>query len=316
MSEQLIDKNVSIQYLPYPEEIEGKNMEAGKFLAENFTRMFEISYKVIGKDREGRDRVKYFTGLEPADFPEAEREEIQKVRDELEKEFGVGALDPFNEAFWKDKKLLITRKTTYLNMNLPEDKLKYYLIKGGGFKEVAASYDLAISQATPKRWYLIDASEYAEMDVEADRKLDRAIAALVDLEATKVGDEMFLIHKVLVTSDRGTTKKSPKALLYKDLRDFIIGKLVRTNKKQTAKQFLEVLDLLKRDKKKLYVGAYVKEGSYFNFLTVSSDNQIQNVETRTKYGSDIDKAVAYLTNPANQTELDNLKEKVENKWKQ
>ncbi len=125
---------------------------------------------------------------------------------------------------------------------------------------------------------------------------------------------MFIIHKVLVTSDRGTTKRTPKAALYKDLSDFIHGRLARLHKKQTPVQFVEAVEQLKADKKKLYVAAYIKDGTYFNYLTISEDNNIINISTRTKLGSTIEKAVSYLSNPLHQAELDSLKEMIEKKW--
>lgn len=305
------DRTISIQYLPYPEEASGKDLQAGKFLFPGFVRRFEPAYKEV----RGRG-LRYFTGLEAADYPEPEREEIAKAKAELESYFGENTLDPFNAEFWKEKVLEITRKTTFLNMSDPEHKLTYYMIKGGGFREVAPNYEQAIDRAEQKRWYLVDATEFAEISTDDERKLNKAIAQLEVLEETKPFDDMFLIHKVLCSSDRGTTKQTPKAVLYKDLSDFIKGITVKTNKKATAKQFLDTVEQLKRDKKKLTITAYVKEGTYFNFLTTSEDNQIKNQQTGTKYGATVERAVAFLANPANQSELDNLKERVEEKWTQ
>ena len=61
----------------------------------------------------------------------------------------------------------------------------------------------------------------------------------------------------------------------------------------------------------MYVTAYVKDASYFNLLTVSEDGQIQNIETRSKYGASNEKAIAYLSNPTHQDELESVKTKVE-----
>jgi hypothetical protein len=303
---------ISIQYLPYPEESDNsKELQAGKFLFPGFVRRYEVAYKDIpGKG------PRYFTGLEPSDVPEDERPELAKIKAELETYFGEGSLDPFNANFWTGRTLEITRKTTFLDMTNPEQRLTYHLIKGGGFKEIATNFEQAIDRAEQMRWYLVDATEFAELVVEDDRKKNKAIAQLELIEDEKTFDDMFILHKVLVTSDRGTTKKSPKGMLYKDLSDFIAGKLVRTNKKATATEFLAAIDTLKKDKKKLYITAYVKEGNYFNYLTSSDDNQIKNIQTGTKYGSSVAAAVAYLSNPSNQSELDNLKARIEDKWSQ
>ncbi len=301
---------ISIQYLPYPEEQDkSKDLQAGKFLFPGFVRRFEPAHKTIP----GRG-LRYFTGLEPEDYPEDEREEIAKVKVELEDYFGKDTLDPFNAEFWKERVLEITRKTTFLDLTNPEHQLLYHGIRGGMYKEVAPNHEQAINRAEQKRWYLVDANEFAELSTEDERKKNKAIARLEVLEEEKPFDDMFIIHKILVTSDRGTTKRTPKALFYKDLNDFIEGKLAKTNKKATASQFLEAVEILNTNKKKLFVTAYVKEGTYFNFLTVSDDNQIKNSQTGTKLGATLDKAVAFLMNPANQSELDNIKERVEAKW--
>lgn len=309
MSTQVFDRTISIQYLPFVEEQDKtKQLQAGQFLHPGFVRLYDPSYRLVaGKNR-------YFTGLEASEFPETEREEIIKAKEEFENFFGKGELEPTNDAFWSKRQLEINKKTTFLNLANPADKLTYYMIRGGGYKEVAPNYEIATSGAIPYRWYLIDAKEFADIDVQDDRKINKAIAALEAIDEDKKLEDLFLVHKVLISSDRGVTLRSPRSMMYKDLSNFIHGTVVKTNKKQTAKQFLEAAELLKKDKKLLYLTAYVKEGNYFNFLNTSEDNQIRNAQTGTKYGSSTEKAVKFLSSPANQTELDNLKEQVEKKW--
>lgn len=309
MSTQVFDRTISIQYLPSQEEQDKtKQLQAGHFLFPGFVRLLDPAYRLVaGKN-------KYFTGLEVAEVAESEKEEIIKAKEEFENFFGKGQLESTNDEFWKTKQLEINKKTTFLNLTNPTDKLTYYMIRGGGYKEIAPNYEVAVSSATPYRWYLVDAKEFADIDIQDDRKINKAIATLEAIDEDKKLEDLFLVHKVLISSDRGLTLRSPRSMMYKDLNDFIHGTIVKTNKKQTAKQFLEVAELLKKDKKLLYLTAYVREGSYFNFLVTSEDNQIKNVQTGTKYGSSVEKAVKFLTNPTNQSELENLKEQVEKKW--
>lgn len=300
---------ISIQYNPYPEEIDkNKVMEAGKFLFPNFKR----EYPVVCIERGGKDV--YLTGLNPSKYPEDQRNEIVQAKEELEKHFGEGILEENNHNFWKDKKLEIERKTTFLNMTNPEDRLTYYIIKGGGYPTVASNYDDCVGGATPKRWYLIDSAEYAELGAEDDRKINRAISMLQTMEESKGYEDMLMVHKMLISLDRGITRSSPKAMLYKDLSDFIHGRTVRTAKRQTPGQFIDAAELLKKDRKKASITAIVKEANYQHFLGTTEDNQLKNLQTGTKYGSTLEKAIAYLYNPANQSELDNLRERVEEKW--
>ncbi len=306
---QAYDRSVSIQYLPYAEELDAQRaLVAGKFLFPKFGRLLEPFCKTIGKDK-----YRYSTGLETTEYPEEQHEEIIKAREKLEAYFQQ-ELTPTNVDFWKEKVLTLDKKTTFLNLDDPEHLLIYYMIKGGAFGEIAPSYEAATSGATPKRWYVIDAKEYADIGAEDVRKLDKAIATLVNIEDAKGFDDLFLIHKVLISSDKGITKRSPKSMIYKDLSDFIHGSIVKTNKKQTAKQFIEVAEMLKKDKKKVTITALVKEANYFGFLSTTEEGQFKNLQTGTKYGTTLEKVAAYLGNPANQSELDNIRERVEEKW--
>ena len=306
------DRSISIQYLPFQEENDPtKQLQAGLFLFPGFERRLEPATRPSSGGK-----VRFITGLDPNDYPESEREEVVQVKKELEDYFGADHMDPTNIQFWTDKSLVINKKTTFLNMNKPEDKLTFYMIKGGAFKEIAPSYEKATDSAVPLRWYLIDAKEYAEVGVADDRKINKAIAALEAIDEDKRLEDIFIIHKVLVSSDRGITLRTPRGMMYKDLSDFIHGKIVKTNKKLTPKQFLDAVELLKKDKKALYISAYLKEGNYFNFLTTADDNQIKNIQTGTKYGGSLDRAARFLASPANQSELENLKEQVEKKWNQ
>lgn len=306
-------KQVNIQYLPTDEEIDSsKQLKAGKFLWPGFTH----NYPVFARQLSG-GKYRYQTGLSAKDAPEDKRAEIEQAVKDIEDYYGEGTLDPFNHSFWKDIQLVMNKKNVFLDIqNNMEHKLLYYVIKAGGIFEVAPSYEEAIASATQKRWYLIEPEEFAELSAVSDRTINKAIANLTILDEEKSFDDMFLIHKFLISAERGVTKQTPKSTLYKDLSEFIHGKLVKTEKRKTPKQFIDAFDLLKKDKKKLYVSAYVKDANYFNFLTVNEDNSFQNIQTKTKYGSTIDKAVEFLSNPANQTELENVKERVESKWKE
>lgn len=304
-------KTISIQYLEHPEEADkSRQLTAGKFLFPGFT--YEFSVKNIQLPG---GKFRYTTGLETTDVPEDKAEEVEKVKQELESYFGKGVLDPMNEEFWKEVRLTLNKKNTFLDIHTNmQHKLYYHVIKGGGIPEIAPTYDQAISSDQQSRWYMIEPEQLADINAEEDKNYDKAISALVDLNENKTLDDMLLVHKNLVTADRGVTRQTPKSAMYTDLSHFIKGKLVKTDKRRTPTQFLEVYDSLKTDKKKVYVTAYIKDAVYFNYITVNSDNQFQNVETKAKYGGTIEAVVKKLSNPAYQDELTNIKEKVEKKW--
>lgn len=302
---------VNIQYMPSPEELDkSRDLKAGKFMWPGFTH----EYSVFAKQLAG-GKWRYQTGLVPAEVSEERRAEVEQAVEELENYYGKGQLDPFNHSFWKDVKLVINKKNIFLDIkNNPEHKLLYYVIKGNGINEVAPSYDNIVEASYQKRWFMVEPEEFADIEAETDKVLNKAIAGLVYLEEEKTLEDMFLIHKNLITSDRGTTRQTPKSALYKDLSDFIYGKIVKTDKRKTPKQFTDAVKLIKSDKKLLYVTAYVREAIYFNFLLTSDDGNLQNVETKTKYGTTPAKAIQFLANPVNADELNNIKERVEKKW--
>ena len=304
-------KTVNIQYLESEEERDrSKTMQAGKFLWPGFTHV----YNVFAKQLSG-GKYRYQTGLDLQDFEDDKKPEIEEAIKYLENHYGKGVLDPFNDVFWRDISIKLDKKNIFLDItNNAEHKLLYYVIKSGGIQEIAGSYNEAVEAGQPKKWFMVEPEELADISVQSDRISNKAIAKLEYLDEERTFEDMMLIHKVLITSDRGVTKNTPKGTIYKDLSDFISGKILKTNKKQTPKQFIDAVELIKSDKKKLYITAYVKEAVYFNFITPSEDGGLVNTETRTKYGASQEKAIAFLTNPINQEELDNIKERVEKKW--
>lgn len=302
-------KGISIQYLPDESEGIGRNLMAGKFLWPGFSH----EYSYYAKPTYG-GKYRYVTGLEEDEVPEERKQEVREAKAILEKWYGKGTLEPTNEDFWKERKITINKKNTFLNLDTPDDLLTYCVVKAGGIYEISPSFEEAATGSMRKRWYLVEPSQQADLMVSDDRTVNRAIAALEEIDEKGTFDDLFLIHKVLITSDRGTTKQTPKSAIYKDLSDFIHGKIVKTDKRKTPKQFIEAAKALKSDKKIAFITAYIKDGLYFNYLTTSKDGKMENIETRTKYGFNVQDAVGYLSKPSSQDELENLKNKVEKRW--
>lgn len=303
-------KTITIQYLARPEEYDtSKQLTAGKFLFPGFTYEFTVAGKQLPNGK-----FRYITGLEVSKDAD-NYEEIVEAKKMLEGYFGEGSLEPTNEEFWKEIKLTLNKKTTFLDIeNNPTDALTYYLIKGGGIPEIASSYEQAISSDKAMRWFMVEPSEQADIVAVDDRMMNKAIACLTDLDENKSLDDMMLVHKNLISTDRGITRQTPKSTIYTDLSMFIKGQIVKTDRKLTPKQFVEVYNDLVKNKKKLYITACVKDAIYFNFLVKNQEDEYINFETKVKYGATLESIIKKLSSPNMQDELENIKNKVEEKW--
>lgn len=304
-------KSITIQYLPNIEESDTtRQLVAGKFLFPGFAHEFMVAAKQIQGGK-----VRYITGLDLETTEEDRKEEVAQAIKDLESFYGQGVLEPTNERFWKDVKLVLNKKTTFLDIQKnPEHKLFYYIIKGGGIPEVAPTYDLAVQSDKPAKWFLTEPNELADLTSADERIIDKATSRLVELDNAKTLDDLLIVHKNLITADRGVTRQTPRGTIYKDLSNFIKGKIVKTDKRRTPAQFIEVTDLLKKDKKKVFITAYVKDALYWNYIKEDKDGQLVNMETRTKLGTTASAVISKLMDPAYQDELENVKLKVEKRW--
>ncbi len=270
----------------------------------------------ISKDENGR----YLSGLdihspsvmyiEDDEEREAKIKEIQDTVNRLEKVIGVGKLEPTNKQFWGDFTLFIRNGRRELDLKRPLDEVLYHAIKARGFTEVAPSYEAAKDTNHVYKYYLKREEEEAAVRTQYSKLVDKAsglLAALAEEDSYK----MFLISKHLLTMSNEYKRNTPPDIIYAKLRQFIAGEIVKDNKKETVKQFLECYKL---EKEILTLKAYVNEALYRKFLIQESDGHFYNKQTQTRYGKNVSEVVNYLKDPINQSELDNISSRVEKKW--
>jgi hypothetical protein len=307
-------KAVTIEYLPSEEEMDmTKPLMVGKGLHSNF-RITEVlgSRQFFGTDR-------YLTGLDPEvvkydpnltdEEKKAKIEEIQEIVARLENVFGPGKLDAKNKEMWSKVVLTIMRKSTPFNLTDPKQEIIYHCIKAGGFTQVATTIEEAMEKNL--RFYLIEPTEFIENRVAPKKLINKAIAELENLESNKSTNDIFFLAKYLLPAEKAYTKRTPKALLYEDLDGFIDGKVVKKSKSQCAKLFL---DALKKSKEDLKTYVYLKDAVYFNFVYANTAGELTNVYTKGMYGTTLERAVEHLKNPAYQHELEDLMDRVTQKW--
>lgn len=305
---------VTIEYLPSEEELDmTKPLTVGKGLQSNF-RITEM----LGS-REFYGVKRYLTGLdaEAVTYDDSlndkeKQDKITEINDtvrRLEKIFGPGKLDATNKDMWSKVILTITRKSTPLNLTDPKQEILYHCIKGGGFTHVANTVEDAMENQL--RFYLIEPVEFIENRIAPKKIINRAIAALEDLEKNRSGNDLLLIAKYLLPVEKSYTKRTPKALLYEDLDKFIDGQVIKKAKSYCAGLFL---DALKKSKEDLKTYVYIKDAVYYTFVYANTAGELVNVYTKAIYGTTIERAVEHLKNPAYQHELSNIVELVDKKW--
>lgn len=272
----------------------------------------------ISQDVNGR----YITGLdvntpsvmyiEDKDEKKAIEKEILSIVDRLEKVFGKGSLDANNRNFWGDFSIKLGYTGKSLDKSNAKDEILYHAIKAGGFESVAPTLERAKDGMLDKgyKFYLRHIEKDADIKVERVKMVNKAKAALTDLDETD-SYKLLLVSKVVLAPNNEFTDKTPKSIIYDKLDQFIDGKIVKDNKRLTVKQFLEAYG---RDIEDLYVDSLVKDALYFNFIIREADGNFYNKQTEVRLGKTEKDVLKYLSNPANQVEFENIKSRVDAKF--
>lgn len=282
-----------------------------------------VHAKQIGIDNQKQPIFEHQTGLEPKHiknntlledieveaFVKLQKEDLKK----LQEHFGADSLKPTNNFFWNEKSGFIVSNetlTTFFDKENPEHLLLYWKIIGGGYSDaIGLSYNVANQLGLP--FYLTELEEEAERKTEEIGFKGKAFASLEEINERKSAEDMLWLCWILLDANKGYTKQTAKASLYASLYAFIDGVGVKKGKKQTAKQFLDAYNLLKVDKTKALIKAFVKAGEYFALIYSNKDNQLQIRSTGTILGNTLDEAMETLAKPVHQEELEDLRREVE-----
>lgn len=267
----------------------------------------------LSKDVNGR----YITGLD-TDAPvvmycsdkerkDAAEKEIKEVLARLERVFGSGALDARNDKMWNDFNVKLTHLGKDLNPENPRDELLIHAVKAGGFTAIAPNLETA--KEGDFKYYLRQVETDANLTVERKRSVAKAKGELSKMDSED-SHKMYLVAKAILNPNNEFRPSTPKGILFDKLDQFIDGVIVKDNKRGTVKQFL---DAVKLDKETLYIQGLTKDALYFFILGRDPDGQISNKETETRLGKNEKEILKFLSSPINQTELENIKLRVEAK---
>lgn len=289
-----------------------KQGEYGKDLFPNF--MFD--QQLVALDRAGKNY--FLTGLDEKLYKEQYEKDFLKESVAILKEaFGDEVLDPFAQRFWSDpsRNLRIDRDETILDLDNPEHLLIYWNVKGNGYPLICPSpEDLSKTNA---RFYLEEPHINYNNDTDSTEKLkDRAIRILSEIDDSGHSRRiMFILHKNLITPQEGLTEATPKSVIYKALRRYILGDYNEVQKKKAPKSFLDAYELFKSNTKKSEVIALVNDAVWYGIFTTDKDNYFKNGETGYNFKTtDKNKVVEELCKVSNLDELKSVMSQVQLKW--
>lgn len=268
----------------------------------------------ISKDRNGR----YITGLdensptvmymEDLDEKKARLKEIKEVVIRLESIFGKNSLEALNDTLWGEFNIKLDYTGKSLDKTNPKDELLYFAIKAGGFEAIAPSIEKA--KEGDYKFYLRQMEHDSDLKVERVKMINKAKAALTDLDETD-SQKMLLVAKSVLAPNNEFTDKTPKSIIYDKLDQFIDGKIVKDNKKATVRHFLEAY---KKSLNTLTIEALVKDALYFSFIVREGDGNFYNKQTEVRLGKTEKDIIKYLESPINQVEFENIKDRVDAKF--
>lgn len=279
---------------------------------------------------------RYVTGLnefapEIKKLPEEERlavvKDIRETVASLEKDLVTNIIDPKDKDFWSKVKLLKPDNSEFWDKiilrygnnpvfldpeNDPYDLIKLKAIEAGGFSMVAKSLDDARNRKGRKavKFYLDKFEETATIRTEIKKIRNKALSILQDLFDTNT-NKLFYVCKVIDPNSAQYKKSTPLDVLYDNMDEFINGKTTATNKKQVAKEFIEIAQL---DMETLKLKSIVKDATFYKEIGIRGDGFIYHLASETSMGKNPSDVVHFLKNPLNAEILVSITKNVESYW--
>ena len=273
-----------------------------------------LGYKELG------DKKIYLTGLDttadsvrslPFDERERKEIEIEAALEHLGNVYGKETLDSKNSGFWSSHSLEI--RVPILNLDLTDNSnlITYYNILGGGYSEIAPSFQIAKESNKIYKFYLHIDAEVSDIKTELTKLRNKSKAILEELDDEDF-ETMFKLAKLLLPIEKGLNRKTAKSLIYSELDAFINGDYSQNAKKEAPKKFLE---FARKDKATLNLEAIVREALYHRLVEPNKDQMFWNPSTQVTYGRNENEIIAFLNNPINNDELLTIIDKVSKYWK-
>lgn len=329
MSTRFVIKNTASKA-----EKEGDTFLRFTGVSEPFIHVSERKSEQIGVDSSGAPKLKFLTGLEEnivkfyTWYNEEEQKEVLKQIKELRPIIadyygGESAIAADNKYFWGENRevnrISISNEDVdqFFETTNPVHALLYLSIISGAFMEVVApTKELAERNHSPHYLSLETDNTY---DDEDDITRSDAHSMLSELRKEADPEALFILAWCLqydTSAFGGINRATPVKNLINTHIQFIDGKLQMKKKRNTPATFIEYAKRWQGQQTRpaLYAEAYIKAGEYFNFVN-QKDKKYVTIEG-TALGNTIPDAVQTIMKNKYTQDLENLREKVEAKWKE
>jgi hypothetical protein len=223
------------------------------------------------------------------------------------------SLSDTNASFWNRRKLEISDLGKIYDTSKDiENLVLYYNILGGGYPEIAPSYEAA--KISGKKLYLTVYEDEAKRQVTKDRVIWKAYAKLDELdESWSLDDCLYLLYALDNKKEHGFTLSTPKDLILKHLKSFIDGEN-EDDKKKKPKEFLDITTMMRTDPQYVKMKATFNAAVYFGYIVSDKDRTYKNKQTGFVYGSSDRAAIEKLLDPKNIDEFSYINSKIRDKF--
>ena len=223
----------------------------------------------------------------------------------------VELLKPNNHEFWRKISLRCGNEPIYLDpLNEAYDLIKFMAIEAGGFDLIAKSYDDALALPRPPKFFL-DKETFTVSSRTTYKKLKNKAIGELDKLYSKNPKKLLYVTKVIDSTSASYTVSTPIDILYDFLDEYIAGNGNESSKTKAAERFI---DTATSDMESLKLRALVKDGSFFNIISLKADGMLYHNPTSTMLGRNVSDVVQYLRNPLNEDVLINLLKEVEEEY--
>lgn len=315
-------------------EKEGDTFVRYSGTSEPFNRVSAREGHAVGLDGKGDPKIAYITGLDEKkvqffkwyspDEQKSVSSQIEEMRPMIEEYYGGKDIVNENNAFFWGNNRDVSRLSlanedidVFYDTKNPVHALLYLSIISGAFIDtVAPTKDWAERHQIPHFMVLETEDNYEDDDHITKSE---AHAALSEIRKDESGDALFILAWCLQydTKTYGAyLRNTPARDLINYHIKYIEGNLQLKRKRNTPKQFIEYAEKWKgqQTREALYIEAYVKAGEYYNFVN-NKEKRYTTVEG-VGLGNSIEEAVNFLKKAKNADTLDNLRERVEAKWRE